>query len=456
MKSSRNDPCACGSGKKYKQCCLRESDAPAVQESREHDGSVSRTIDWLVTRHRKAMRAAFDGLLDSLLAKDDAGKLGQLDGETLNAVQLNLTEWLLAEGEILVKGVPRHVPDYLLGPEGPLLAVGQRDWLRQLAQRPLRLYDVTDVVPGVQMTLCDALDRQAEPVVVQERSGTRTLAPGTHIGCRLMRVREHFELSGAIYPFSMLAGPAVVERLRTIAQEFGPRPDLAGLVGITIMSSWLQQYIAGPPMPAMVDAHSGDPLLLITDHYRVADWTALANALAICSDVHGERQHGWDRLIECDDGQTRSIATINLENAQDRLSVFYKTQSYADKGRAWFEGLAGTAVSFLAREVSDPRGLMKNAGKSSVASMGMPDVDPQSVALAVETAIRRTYANWADEPIPALDNKTPRQAIQTATGLERVKGLLRSYETGEQVQASQQGRPQVSYDFLWEAVGITR
>ena len=99
---------------------------------------------------------------------------------------------------------------------------------------------------------------------------------------------------------------------------------------------------------------------------------------------------------------------------------------------------------------------MKNAGKSSVASMGMPDVDPQSVALAVETAIRRTYANWADEPIPALDNKTPRQAIQTATGLERVKGLLRSYETGEQVQASQQGRPQVSYDFLWEAVGITR
>jgi hypothetical protein len=73
----------------------------------------------------------------------------------------------------------------------------------------------------------------------------------------------------------------------------------------------------------------------------------------------------------------------------------------------------------------------------------------------IEAAIRRSYANWANEPIPALDNKTPRQAIQTAAGLERVKGLLRSYEFSEAQQAAQQRRPQVSYDFLWEAVGVT-
>jgi|GEM_PF-4194091 hypothetical protein len=29
MKTGRNDPCPCGSGKKYKQCCLRRDEAAA-------------------------------------------------------------------------------------------------------------------------------------------------------------------------------------------------------------------------------------------------------------------------------------------------------------------------------------------------------------------------------------------------------------------------------------------
>jgi hypothetical protein len=454
MKPSRNDPCPCGSGKKYKHCCLRLSEAPILEESNGHDGAAERAIDWLSTHHRKALRVAFDQLHHELLTDEDAHRLGQLDDETMTSIQINLTEWLLAEGEILVKGVRRRVSDYLIGPEGPLLAVGQRNWLQQLAQRPLRLYDVTDVVPGAQMTLCDALDSEAAPIVVHERSGTRTLTPGARIGCRVMRVEEHFELSGAAYPFSMLAAQAVADRLRATAEEFGHLPDLAGALGMTVMSAWLQQFVAPAPMPTLMDAHSGEPLLLITDHYRVVNWQGLASALVRCADVQGSRQDGWERLIECEDGQTRSIATINIGKKESRIEVFYKTQTYADKGRSWFDGLAGEAVAFLAREVSEPKRLMTHAGKSSVPGAAMPDLDPQALSQVIEGAIRRSYAKWADEPIPALGNKTPRQAIQTSAGLERVKGLLRSYEAGEKEQASQQGRPEVSYSFLWDAIGL--
>lgn len=49
----------------------------------------------------------------------------------------------------------------------------------------------------------------------------------------------------------------------------------------------------------------------------------------------------------------------------------------------------------------------------------------------------------------ALSEKTPRQAIKTPAGLERVKGLLRSYEAGEKQQAAEQVRREVSYEFLW-------
>ena len=457
MKPSRNDPCPCGSGKKYKQCCLRQDEAATVQP-KEHEDAAARAIEWLTERHRKAFGTAIKALLEELLGEEDLSRLGQADEETWGGIQINLTEWLLAEGELQVKGVRTRISDYLLGPGGPLLKVGQRQWLQQMALRPLRLYDVTDVVPGVQMTLCDALNSEAVPIVVQERSGTRTLMPGAALGCRVMQVQEHFELSGAAYPFSMLAGPGVVADLREAEQEFGHDPDLPGHLGMTIMSRWLQQFVAPPPMPTFMDVHSGEPLLLITDHYQVDNWDALAEALAACGDVQGDRQQGWNRFIECEDGQTRSIATINLGKGAQRIELFYKTQRYADQGRAWFDGLAGGAVKFLARELSDPKGLMaqtKPTGKP-VADTGVPGLDPQAHAQIIEAAIRRSYATWADEPIPALSDKTPRQAVQTAAGLERVKGLLRSYEFGEAQQAAQQRRPQVSYDFLWEAVGVTR
>jgi hypothetical protein len=40
--------------------------------------------------------------------------------------------------------------------------------------------------------------------------------------------------------------------------------------------------------------------------------------------------------------------------------------------------------------------------------------------------------------------------------MERVKGLLRSYEDGEEDMARKQGRRPISYQFLWDALGIAR
>lgn len=82
-------------------------------------------------------------------------------------------------------------------------------------------------------------------------------------------------------------------------------------------------------------------------------------------------------------------------------------------------------------------------------------MSPEILADLIEKTITRMYANWADEPIQALSGKTPRQAIKTSAGLERVKGLLRSYEAGEKQQAAEQGRREVSYDFLWRELKIS-
>ncbi len=457
MSSARNDPCPCGSGKKYKHCCLsgNQNVIPLVEQVGQ-SGAVEKVIDWLMERHRKAMKTAFSQLLEEVLDPQDMDAYAGLDHETMVSFQINLTECLLAEGDILVQGSKRRIPDYVLGPSGPLLTADQRDWLQQLAQRPLRLYDVTDVVAGVQMTLCDSLDNDAPPVIVRERSGTKNLLPGGRIACRVVRSGDHFEMSGAAYNFSILVGQSVGSLLQAMNEEFGHLQDLEKSQARALMKAWLKQFLAPAPMPTLIDAYSGEPMLLVTDHYRVLDWQGLASALEACADVFGDRKEGWDRRLDCDDGQTRAIANINPGKKDDQIVVFYKTQGYADKGRAWFDAAADGAVAFLLREVQDPKSLMGRSNKSITSPKSSPPMDPAVLVQVIEGAIHRLYANWADEPIPALGNKTPRQAMQTAAGLERVKGLIRSYETGEEQQAVQQGRPEVSYDFLWQSVGLSR
>lgn len=454
----RNDRCPCGSGLKYKHCHggPRAATPPAsVGDGREN--AVERALGWLTDRHRKAVQVAVDDLLSEELWPEDAPEAGELDAGLHEMLMVNLFEWLLAEGTIQVKGQRCNVNRYVLGADGPTLSAPERQWIEQLARQPLRPYTITEVRRGEGLTLVDALDEEAEPVFVHERSGSEALRAGMLIGCRVMALGERRVLSGAVYPFPMLGVAEALAAIRAEVEDANPASDLRRATGLAVARAWVRRALLPPPLPTMVDAVSGDPLLLVTDHYRVLDADALARALAACGDVVSEGVGEWRREREFDDGLTRSLAAINRGKQADRIEVFYRTQRLADEGRVWFEGIAGGAVRHLTREIVDPRGALRHAGPGAPASgSGSGGLPPEALADAIEQVLLRSYANWADEPIPALGGKTPREAIGSPAGLERVKGLLRSYEDGEEDMARKQGRRPISYQFLWDALGIAR
>lgn len=420
----------------------------------DHEQAVTIAMNWLAERHRKGWHAAFEGLLD-LLSPDQAGVDVPMDDDLAQMLTTNAGEWLLARGEMLVKGRKRSINEYLLSREGPYLTPGQQRWIAQLHERPLRLYRVTDVRAGEGLTLVDALNATAEPVVVQERSGSRGAQPGMLMGVRVMQLDEHNELSGAIYAFAKLREPSVMANVQA-ALDAGFRAENGQtLAELAIASQWLAQWFEPVPIPELRDAASGDPVLLVTDHYRVLDAAALADALAAQPDVAGDAAHGWHREVDAGDGMVRSLAAINPGQAADRVAVFYRTQKMADEGRAWFDALAGTSVKHLTREVTDPRSAAALAGASRKSDPA-PALDPEAMATLMEQVVRSHYVHWADEPIAALGDQTPRQAIATPAGLERVKGLLREYEAGEAAMAQRDGRREVSFQFLWEALDIKR
>lgn len=58
------------------------------------------------------------------------------------------------------------------------------------------------------------------------------------------------------------------------------------------------------------------------------------------------------------------------------------------------------------------------------------DISEQSEE--IETMAKAHWESWFDERIPALDNKTPRQAAKTKIGREKLEALLLQYENYDQ------------------------
>jgi hypothetical protein len=64
---------------------------------------------------------------------------------------------------------------------------------------------------------------------------------------------------------------------------------------------------------------------------------------------------------------------------------------------------------------------------------------------------RRHYADWLDQPLPALGGKTPRVAVRTKAGREQVDLLLKECEIMEVQQTEGQ---RFDFSYLRRELGI--
>ena len=452
-KLGRNDPCPCGSGKKYKQCCLNAAEAEIANDRSK---AVTKAIEWLFTKHEHAAREALDNGFFGGLDEDQCARLQSLPEDSYAGIMINAMEWLLADGFISIKGQEHRVSEWLLGRGGPLFSAEQRQWLERLTALPLRLYEIVDALPGTSMMLRDVILPERPPILVQEKTGSQQAKRYDLIAARIVPVDTHFELSGAVYSIPRLRSWELLKELKDELADAEPDSLLAKeITGVIIPYHWLRLFVQSFEMPQVIDPMTGEPLLFVTDHYRVQDRGGLNQALSAEADIEGNRDQGWRHVFEGEDGLTRRKLSIDAGKGPDRIKVSYHTQRYADEGRPWFEAVAGKAIVFVGREISDPKGMLANSQSNEIKETSAPvELPPEMLTKIIEKRIRQLYANWADKPLSVLNDQTPREAIQTPEGREQVKFLLHTYEHGEAQQAKAQHRAAVSYEFLWQSLGI--
>ena len=213
----------------------------------------------------------------------------------------------------------------------------------------------------------------------------------------------------------------------------------------------LDERSAVPPRLRNLD---GDPFLLTVDHFEVTP-DAIREVDARIRKLDGAQREpdGEDTTVYVflrpdDPARPGSQQTVigRVEMSRTALRIETNSRARADALRERIQGACGSRIRHRAREHSDP--LAPRAGAGNLPHLPAPP-SPEQDRLVAEFKARH-YADWADQPLPALNNRTPRECAKTAAGRAEVDLLLKDMEHKER------RAPGAPFDFstIRRALGI--
>ena len=445
-KLGRNEPCFCGSGRKYKKCCLLQA-RPAGGYTKADREAALLLLDELL--HEDA------DLLEELRAEFYEGvpETGDRRQALLDMSHFAFQSWAYFDADIDEDGTT--LADDAL--EERRLNPGQRRYLEILRRSTMRLYEVVDAAPGATLTLRDLLSD--EETVVQERAAsvecprwsllaTRVVSQGR--GDLLPVLDGGLVVIPALQKDPLLA--YIREELASWRAQAPGRPeneleyDLFKTLAPTFHRIWRT-----PIVPKKLVNFDGDPQLLCELWFDLLDPAAAAAGLDAALEVDDPgRCWTWSGK-----GVQRAEPVIFgfIERMEDRLKLMVNSENRAERGRRLLEDVLGSIIVYRAMVTQDPLRMVGSAPEHPRRAPEFTAEEHDAVANAVEAHMHEHYEKWLDEPVPMLDDRSPREAVASPTLRPRVIGLLKQLQI-DYADALADGDPAFDPSWMWDELQL--
>ena len=111
--------------------------------------------------------------------------------------------------------------------------------------------------------------------------------------------------------------------------------------------------------------------------------------------------------------------------------------------------------------VSDPIMLRQTVEQAMAEHVGKPapdeqvDLPPEVESQFIKEFYDRHYRKTLDEPIPMLSGKSPRAAVKTPKGKEKVVAWLKVLETGEARKRRSNAIEPYDFAWMWQELGVS-
>jgi hypothetical protein len=451
----RNDPCACGSGRKYKHCCLKIHDSAdfAWRQLRAAEG---RFVPELFDLALDECDALVPAALDEFFLWDGVPEDYDLTEEFTSF----FLPWFVYEfiddpdDPERIDGAPdvSMASLYLQRHDDELSSI-ERAFLEAASTSPLSFYAVTRVERGREIALHDILT--GADVVVREQTASQTVHPGELLFTRVITLDSVSIMSGCA---PLVIPPRWHHTVLDLRERFGggsgrllSRDDVREL-DIELRDLYFEIDDAlWNPQPPEIRNTDGDPLVFTTLTYRLrcspsvafdrletlAQRTERDAAPLLIGPVTGDDgplqkiSIPWTRKAKGrrKDLDHTTLGTLDIDG--DRLEVHVNS-----------ERRAGRIEREIAKRLGDEAVLEQRTAESAEDLLERPRPEPRdAIARAEEERLmqqpevqahlremgERHWEEWLDSRLPALGNRTPREAARTDEGRERLDALFAEF-----------------------------
>jgi hypothetical protein len=455
-KIGRNDSCPCGSGEKYKKCCL----LTVLQHSD--------TIDPAWRKLRQTEGELIDNHLLSYVTREFPKELGEIawsdflfgeewPEEMYDRLQENLfIPWFLFDWIPIIDALDDKTEFH----KKPIALNclqrfynrfndTQRRFIETICRSHYSFYVVLDIVPRQSIKLKDIL-LQTEHVV-REYQGTEYLHRGDIIFTRILTL-DGVSISIGTAPH-IIPSQCHIELLdfrKELEKEYGKplTPELLREEGDDLRLYYfdLMDEIFNKPMPVLHNT-DGDLFECCIVHFKlsISPNDALYKLLPLTlsdnpkeflekakKDKNGQLKQikfPWLKLGNNKHQQWDNTLMGNITIIPGKITVEVNSKARAEAILNLINNYLGDDVSYQKTKVESVEKKLLTAKSSKEKKSEKIDINdsPEAQAFFKEYT-EKHWNNWLNESIPILGGLTPYQAAKTTDGREKLEALLLDFD----------------------------
>lgn len=474
----RNEPCHCGSGKKYKKCCLQKDiethGRKALDFSYESHLAMRRAVtdklDRIITQHatKEEIQAYADFYWDTPLLDD--GELERLRKDEVsftalsNQMLASLSDAFVLKGQSPARFALRQTPDRF--------SQAEREFLQAYEDARMTYFQAREFFPETgRLVVEDLFDGKRFTIFDKSASTTGRLYD---ILCgRLAPIPSKdgfaFEsLGGSIIPprekdrlLEALEFLRADERLDPVPEQ----PLHGFLEANPIVFYWVDLWIwhatRFPPMPRLATS-DGEELVSIQARFSTPDSGLLASALERQRNFRMDEEKGG-RIFTWLNAKGMAMGTLRIRKGSNELHLDTNSR---ERFKKWEKKLKSLGeITFLGKKEESSASMLSKAmrkGPSGNAEEGksrkippqggLKDADFSAIFPQVKEMM---ISRWISEPVPALGGLTPIKASKSPSGRKRLNELLEEFENSNaRLPADRQTMVVMDVDELRKRLGM--
>ena len=446
MKTGRNDPCPCGSGKKYKKCCLSKTYIEKGRENSAQEKLVQDLMRFFKKNYKDRLDDAYLFFWDDFIPEEN------LDADLLDFSDINFWEWVVYDYLIDEDNDKTLIDLYM--ENNKRLSPDEHTMLTKMKNSVISLYEVEEVFPEKGLLLKDLL--LGGEYDVSEKAATRSLRKWDIFATRLLNVDGAYIMSGSVYPYDLKRKEMILEEIHAELEDFWiDCPDAAFddfLKKNSEIFNYLWYDIIQYPPPLKLATTSGEPLLFSKAVFEIKDKQAVTDGLQKIKGFKRKKE-GFEWL----DNKSKEGSTTILGNAEikdGKLILSTNSKKRLEKGKKLILDALSDALIYKIDTFQDPMEALKDYEKKTHEEP--KNKIPLDIQQQVYSQFMKNHCEkWMKQKLPALDGKTPEQAVKTKEGRRRVVEILKSFENNEE-HNKREGNPFYDLSWMWERLGIER